>query len=123
VQGAWTLAAQKYAHLENEKASEKAEAEGEQAPARVRPDHSPRAFEKLFKRLVEEESVPAGFEFGTPYDELEKKLKRKLPPKLIKVRGKFNVPRERFHEIEKDVYVWAGLQFRDRPNKSARASH
>ena len=121
VQAAWTVAAEKYAYLANEKAKEKAEADGDPAPAPKRPDSSPRAFERLFKQLIEEESVPAGYEFGTPYEELEKKLQKKLPPKLIKVRGKLNVPRERFHESEKDVYTWAGLQFQEKPQKSARS--
>lgn len=48
---------------------------------------------------------------GTPYDDLEQKLKRPTPAKLRKVRGKLNVPRERFHLRGKSQYLWAGLQF------------
>jgi hypothetical protein len=45
-------------------------------------------------------------------DELEKKLKKEPPAKLKKVRGKLNVPRERFHSVGQGQYKWAGLQFK-----------
>ena len=61
---------------------------------------------------MDEETVPEGFPFGTPYDELEKKLTRPIPGKVRKVRGKLNVPRERFHLRGRTQYLWAGLQFR-----------
>jgi hypothetical protein len=61
---------------------------------------------------VDDETVPEGFPFGTSYDDLEKKLKKTVPGKLEKVRGKLNVPRERFHLRGKTQYLWAGLQFK-----------
>jgi hypothetical protein len=46
-----------------------------------------------------------------PYDELEKKLKKNIPQKVKSIRGKLNVPRERFHLRDRSAFVWAGLQF------------
>jgi len=57
-------------------------------------------------------SLPAGFSFAVPYDDLERKLKKKVPAKLRSIRGKLNVPRERFHRNKDGTYSWAGLQFR-----------
>ena len=68
-------------------------------------------FRREFKHIIDEETVPEGIPFAIPYDELEKKLKKPVPGKVVKVRGKLNVPRERFHLRGKSVYLWAGLQF------------
>jgi hypothetical protein len=68
-------------------------------------------FRSEFKRIVDEETVPEGFAFGVSYEDLERKLKKAVPAKLTKVRGKLNVPRERFHLRNKSQYLWAGLQF------------
>lgn len=32
--------------------------------------------------------------------------------KACRIRGKINVPRERFHSVSRGVCNWAGLQFR-----------
>jgi hypothetical protein len=58
-------------------------------------------FERLLREFVDEETVPAGIPFAKPWDELEKKLAGL--PKTRKVRGKLNVPRERFHLVAKNV--------------------
>ena len=123
VQAAWSVAAENYAFLEAEKAREKAE-DGEPGPGSVaapserRPaGEDPAAtagfpeFRREFKHIIDEETVPEGIPFAIPYDELEKKLKKPVPGKVVKVRGKLNVPRERFHLRGKSVYLWAGLQF------------
>jgi hypothetical protein len=70
-------------------------------------------FRKEFKRIVDDETVPEHIPWATPYDELEKKRKIKVPAKVKSVRGKLNVPRERFHLRGKTQYLWAGLQFRE----------
>ena len=54
------------------------------------------------------ETVPEGIPFAVPRDELTKQDGR-IPEKA---RGKFNVPRERFHLRGKDEYLWAGLVWR-----------
>jgi hypothetical protein len=68
-------------------------------------------FTGLLKSVVEAESVPEGIPFAKPWDELEKKKLEGLA-KARKIRGKLNVPRERFHLVSKGVYKWAGLLFK-----------
>jgi len=132
VQAAWPVAAENYALLEYEKAAAKAEANGEpvptppaersatqqslvgagQVPALGQGTHEgcPYAFLKTFKRIIEDETVPEDIPFAVPYDELEKR-EIKISPKVKSIRGKLNVPRERFHLRGRSTYLWAGLQF------------
>ena len=111
IQAAWPVAAEQYAFLESEKAREKAEEKGAPVPERPKLATDSSTFELKFKEVVEEETVPEGFPFGVAYDLLEKKLKKEAPGKLKKVRGKLNVPRERFHSVGRGTYKWAGQQF------------
>ena len=104
---------------EYEKTREKAEEDGDPVP--VRPKLVDRFFQlsrASVKEVIEEETVPEGFPFGVDYGELEKKLKKETPAKLKKVRGKLNVPRERFHSVGRGQYKWAGLQFKTAPQKT-----
>jgi type I restriction-modification system DNA methylase subunit len=112
IQAAWPPAAEQYAFLVNEKACEKAEANGEPTPVPIKPFTDAGGFLREFERIIEDETVPAGFQFAVSYDDLEKKLRKKVPAKLRSVRGKLNVPRERFHRHHDGTYSWAGLQFR-----------
>jgi hypothetical protein len=113
VQAAWPVAAEQYAFLETEKAHERAEEHGEPAPPRVKSATDAASFRREFKRIIEDETIPAGFPFAVPYDELARKMKlKKVPKKLEDVRGKLNVPRERFHRHDDGTYSWAGLQFK-----------
>ncbi len=112
VQAAWPVTAECYALLEYEKAREKAEAEGELEPPRAKVASDPTSFIKAFKRIIDDETVPEGIPWAVPYDDLEKKQKIKIPAKVKSIRGKLNVPRERFHLRGKTHYLWAGLQFR-----------
>ena len=120
IRDAWTVAAEQYAFLEYKTAREKAEENGWAAPVRriVAVDSS--SFTRKFKRIIEDETVPEGFPFGVDYDSLEKKLKKEIPAKVKKVRGKLNVPRERFHSVGPGQYKWAGLQFKAAPQKAVR---
>ena len=54
------------------------------------------------------ETVPEGISPTVPWDHLEKK--RKLPAKVKSIRGKLNVPRERFHLTSDGRYLWAGKE-------------
>lgn len=112
IQTAWPVAAEQYVELDHLKAKEKAEENGEPVPARRKPALGLAGFKEAFAKIIDQETVPEGFPFGTSYDELQRKLKKKIPAKLKKVRGKLNVPRERFHQRGKGTYLWAGLQFR-----------
>lgn len=114
IQAAWPVAVEQYAFLENEKARERAEENGEPTPIPAKPSTDAGGFRREFKRVIEAETVPAGFPFAISYDELEKKLRKKVPTKLRSIRGKLNVPRERFHRHDDGTYSWAGLQFRER---------
>ena len=111
IQAAWAVAAEEYARLAYEKVREKAEVNGEPVPTPAPPAADFPSFKRKFRETVDEETVPEGFSFGAAYEELEKRLKRPIPTKLRKVRGKLNVPRERFQLRGKSEYVWAGLQF------------
>ncbi len=63
-------------------------------------DPSPSAFTKFFKALVKDQTVPEGIPFGIPYD----KLKTKVTAHVKSIRGKLNVPRERFHVTAAGFY-------------------
>jgi hypothetical protein len=65
-------------------------------------------FVKLFKSVVKESAVPDWIPPAMPWEQVEKKFKTKVPGIARKVRGKLNVPRERFRVNEKGEYVWAG---------------
>lgn len=54
------------------------------------------------------ETVPEGIPPAVPWDQLEKK--RKIPAKVKSIRGKLNVPRERFHLTSDGRYLWAGKE-------------
>jgi len=43
-----------------------------------------------------------------PWEEWEKKMT--VPKRAIAVRGKLNVPRERFRQRKDGTYVWSGKQ-------------
>jgi type I restriction-modification system DNA methylase subunit len=126
VQAAWPVAAENYALLEYEKAKAKAEENGEPDPAPpagrgaaefvgassagpIGPGpNAVRPYTAAFKRIIDDETVPEGIPFAVPYDELESR-KIKISPKVKSIRGKLNVPRERFHLRGRTTYFWAGL--------------
>jgi len=56
-------------------------------------DNSPTAFASYSKTLIREQTVPEGTPFAVPYD----KIKPPVSKLVQKIRGKLNVPRERFH--------------------------
>jgi hypothetical protein len=72
----------------------------------------PEGFMRLLKEKVDEEALPDGIPFAKPWEDLEKKHVKSELNKARKIRGKLNVPRERFHLVSKGVYKWAGLLFR-----------
>ena len=106
VQAAWEVAAENYQLLASE-----GNAEGESSSAASALPADFACFRKAFKRIVDEETVPEGIPWAIPYEELETKRKIKVSAHVKRVRGKLNVPRERFHLRGKTTYLWAGLQF------------
>ena len=65
-------------------------------------------FIKFFKTLVNENAVPEWIPPAMNWEQVEKKYKTKIPARVKKIRGKLNVPRERFRVNDKGEYVWAG---------------
>jgi hypothetical protein len=120
IRAAWLVAAEQYSFLEYETASEKAEENGSAVPVRRNVAADSSSFTRKFKKIVEEETVPEGFPGGVDYDELTRRLKREVPAKLKRIRGKLNVARERFHSVGPGQYKWAGLQFKAAPQRAAR---
>jgi hypothetical protein len=112
VNATWPVAAEEYTKLKYDKALQKTNENNEPAPSPITPALDFVSFRRELKRIVDEETVAEGIPFAVPYEELEKKLKRKVPGNVPKVRGKLNVPRERFHLRDKTQYLWAGLQFK-----------
>lgn len=130
VQATWPVAAENYALLDYEKARAKAEENGEAVPAiaagrgearqnlvgaglvpalgQGTHEGRPYAFLKAFKGIIDDETVPEDIPFAVPYDDLEKR-KIKISPKVKSIRGKLNVPRERFHLRGRTTYLWSGL--------------
>lgn len=70
-------------------------------PPVLDPSHA--AFTKFFKTLVKEQTVPEGIPFGIPFD----RLKTKVSAQVKSIRGKLNVPRERFNVTEAGLYCVA----------------
>ena len=112
VNAAWPVAAEEYTKLKYDKVLQKAKENDEPAPSPIAPVADFVSFRRELKRILDEETVVENIPFGVSYEELEKKLKRKIPGNVSKVRGKLNVPRERFHLRDKTQYLWAGLQFK-----------
>jgi hypothetical protein len=52
------------------------------------------AFARFFRTLVKDQSVPENIPHAEPWDQLEKRMK--IPAHVKRLRGKLNVPRERF---------------------------
>ena len=64
------------------------------------------AFTRFFRDTVNDETVPDGIPPAVPWEQLEKKMK--VPNQAKSVRGKLNVPRERFRSRD-GTYLWAGV--------------
>jgi len=111
VQAAWPVASEAYGRVEAER--ERKREEKLRPAERTQPglpgfEPTPAEFGRRFKALIEEETVLAGIPAAVPYEELAER-KIDVPAKVKAIRGKLNVPRERFrrHGL-KGPYEWAG---------------
>lgn len=78
-------------------------------PPRTRlTEDAPVEFVKLFKSIVIESTVPDWIPAAMEWEHVEKKFKNKVPARVKRIRGKLNVPRERFRTSEDGKYYWAG---------------
>ena len=64
----------------------------------------PAEFTRYFSVLVKEQSVPENIPFAMPWE----KIKAPVPASAKRIRGKLNVPRERFRVTEEGEFTWAG---------------
>jgi hypothetical protein len=103
VQAAWTVAAEASQRLGAWKQSQSDKPAGKAAQM----DTGRAAFLKGFKELVKSQSVPENIPYAVAWEELEKKMK--IPAAVKSLRGKLNVPRERFRVTAEGWYLVAGL--------------
>jgi hypothetical protein len=68
-------------------------------------------FQRYFRDVVNSQSVPDNIPWAIPWDELSKKMP--IPASAKRIRGKLNVPRERFRITSDKEYVWAGQKLFD----------
>jgi hypothetical protein len=73
-------------------------------------DDSYTAFERFFRDVVLDQSVAHGIHPAIPWNELAGKKKWTVAQlkNAQRVRGKLNVPRERFQQMSPTHFVWAG---------------
>jgi hypothetical protein len=107
VQAAWPVIADAMTEIETWKLQIKRGANGSEKIVNRKSAivNSSAALIKFFRDAVNEETVPDGIPAGVSWEELEKKMT--VPKQAKNVRGKLNVPRERFRQRETG-YVWAG---------------
>jgi hypothetical protein len=98
VQAAWPVAAEAIHRLAVWKRQQEERPQG-RPPAL---DAGQAAWSGFFRDLVREQSVPENIPFGKPWDEVEEEVA--VPEAAKKVRGKLNVPRERFHVTPAGLY-------------------
>lgn len=101
IQAAWPIIADALSQVE----AWKLESKGSNPSSPPKPDASSSAFTRFFRDTVNDETVPEGIPPAVPWEELEKKMK--VPKQAKNVRGKLNVPRERFR-LRDGNYLWAG---------------
>jgi hypothetical protein len=63
------------------------------------------AFLPYFSALIKEQTVPDNIPVAVPWDEITVPV----PASAKRIRGKLNVPRERFHVNKDSKYTWAGI--------------
>jgi Eco57I restriction-modification methylase len=96
VQAAWSVAAEVIHRLDLWKREQKSKPTGSLPTL----DTTPTAFSRFFKATVKEQTVPEGIPFAVPYE----KIRVNVPAQVKKIRGKLNVPRERFRVNEDGLY-------------------
>ena len=107
MQAAWPVTAECILTVEQWKFDNAKNKDAKKPP---RLDTNFEAFAKFVKETIADESVPAGIQSAISWDELAVK-KRWTSAQLKKaqaVRGKLNVPRERFWQTDDGEFVWAG---------------
>ncbi len=99
VQAAWQVAAEAMHRLELWERSQHERPSGREPKL----DASQGAFAKYFKKLVRDQRVPDNIPWAVPWDKLDEQGVR-VPARVRRIRGKLNVPRERFWETSAGYY-------------------
>lgn len=109
IQAAWPVAADCIYRVEQWRFDTAENRDGKKSP---KLEAGYEAFAKFFKETVADESVPGGIPPAVPWDDLaaKKKWTSAQLKKAQAVRGKLNVPRERFRQMETGEFVWAGKE-------------
>ncbi|MBI5724332.1 MAG: hypothetical protein HZA50_10275 [Planctomycetes bacterium] len=115
IQAAWPVVAEAIHRLESWRGEQKASPAAE--PLLL--NDGTGAFARFFKALVKDQAVPENISFAVPWEELEKKMK--IPAYVKRIRGKLNVPRERFWLTAQGLYRQA-QPFGVTASKSRRVS-
>jgi hypothetical protein len=108
VASAWEVVANAIYEVEKYK-FEALDADNKEAKRPPKADDSYTAFERFFREIVLDQSVAHGIPPAVTWNELATKNKW-TPAQLRKaqdVRGKLNVPRERFQQMSDGRFVWA----------------
>lgn len=107
IEAAWPIVAVAIREVELWKFENAKNKDAKQAP---RLGDSYESFARFLKETINEESVPDGIPSATPWDILaaKKKWTSAQLKKAQAVRGKLNVPRERFRTTTDGNFVWAG---------------
>jgi hypothetical protein len=108
MQAAWTVVAEEYSFLIRDKAQKRA-SQGVAPLGLEDPTADLSSFNKAFKRIIDEETVPQGIPSAVPYEKLEARSKGMISAKVKALRGKLNVPRERFHLRAPETYLSARI--------------
>jgi hypothetical protein len=98
VQAAWEVAAETEDRIKNWKRAQK-----DEPPLQRDPKTALSGFAHHLKYLVRDQSVPEGIPWAVPWDELEEQG-IKVPTRTRRIRGKYNVPRERFRTTASGLY-------------------
>jgi hypothetical protein len=111
VAAAWEVVADAIYEVEKYK-FESFDTEKKEAKRPPRRDDSYTAFERFFRETVLDQCAPHGIPPAVPWNALAAKKKWTKPElkKAQAVRGKLNVPRERFQQMPDNRFVWAGLR-------------
>lgn len=107
IEGAWPVVAEAMLTVERWKFENAENNDGKKEPKLAAGFE---AFGKYLKDTVADETVPAGIPPAVSWDELaaKKKWTSAQLKKAAAVRGKLNVPRERFRQTNEGEFVWAG---------------
>ncbi len=63
-------------------------------------------FRRYFAALVKAQTVPDSIPWAVPWEKIEVPV----PASARRIRGKLNVPRERFRSTPEGLFVWAGVR-------------